>query len=79
MDNNENKNKKSKKIIGLIFLLVLLIVIGCLLIAAVKNAGGEEGQIKLNGMVRSETLYVLVISLLLVPVLLFLLVGIFIL
>ena len=79
MDNNENKKKKSKKIIGLIFLLVLLIVIGCLLIAAVKNAGGEEGQIKLNGMVRSETLYVLVISLLLVPVLLFLLVGIFIL
>ena len=79
MDNNENKKKKSKKIIGLIFLLVLLIVIGCLLIAAVKKAGGEEGQIKLNGMVRSETLYVLVISLLLVPVLLFLLVGIFIL
>ena len=79
MDNNENKNKKSKKIIWLILLLVLLIVIGCLLITAVKNAGGEKGQIQLNGMVRSETLYILVISLLLVPVLLFLLVAVFIL
>ena len=60
-------------------MLVLLIVIGCLLITAVKNAGGEKGQIQLGGIVRSETLYILVISLLLVPVLLFVLVGVFIL
>ena len=60
-------------------MLVLLIVIGCLLITAVKNAGDENGQIQLGGIVRSETLYVLVISLVLVPVLLFLLVGVFIL
>ena len=79
MDNNENTQNKIKKLRSLAWLLVLLFVIGVMLIMAVTNASDENGKIPLAGMVRSETLYVLLISLALVPVLLLLLVGVFVL
>ena len=68
MENNENK--KPKKIRNLILLFLLLIIVGSLLITAVKAISDENGQIPLTGLVRSETLYVLAIGLALVPVLL---------
>jgi hypothetical protein len=73
MNNNGKKNTLKKKIPTFILLLVILAIVGFFLISAVVRAGGESGEIPLNGLIRSETLYVLVISLVLVPVLLFLL------
>jgi len=65
-----------KKIRNLILLLMLLVFIGAFLIIAVLNISNEEGKISLAGLIRSETLYVLAISLALVPVLLLLLAAI---
>ena len=74
MDNNKKTLKK--KIISFILLLAILAVVGYFLINAVIRAGGESGEIPLNGLIRSETLYVLAISIVLVPVLLFLLAAV---
>ena len=77
MDNNENK--KSNKIRNLVIFLLVLAAASALLIASVVNVSDEDGKIPLNGMIRSETLYLLAVSLVLVPVLLLLLVAVFIL
>ena len=74
MENNENK--KAKRIKKLILLLVLLTFIGIFLITAVMSISDENGMIPLTGLIRSETLYVLALSLVLVPVLLLLLSGV---
>ena len=75
MDNNENK--KSNKIRNLVIFLLVLALVGALLIASVVNFSDEDGKIPLGGMIRSETLYLLAVSLVLVPILLFLLVAVF--
>ena len=76
MDNNKKKKTLKKKILAFILLLLILSAVGFFLINAVIRAGGESGEIPLNGLIRSETLYVLAISIVLVPVLLFLLAAV---
>ena len=76
MDNNKKKKTLKKKILAFISLLLILTAVGFFLINAVIRAGGESGEIPLNGLIRSETLYVLAISIVLVPVLLFLLAAV---
>ena len=76
MDNNKDKKTLKKKILAFILLLAILAAIGFFLINAVIRAGGESGEIPLTGLIRSETLYVLAISIVLVPVLLFLLAAV---
>ncbi|MBQ8448856.1 MAG: AAA family ATPase [Clostridia bacterium] len=71
MDNNENKKPNKKlRLRNFIVLLLVLVLVGALLIGAVKAMSNESGQIPLTGLIRSETLYLFAIGLLLIPVLL---------
>ena len=58
----------------LIFLLIAVLVIGGLLIFSVLNAVNENGELVLNGLVRSETMYIIAVVLLSIPILLVLLI-----
>ena len=59
-----------KRIKKFISLLALLILVGVLLIVGVNNITDESGRLPLNGLIRAETLYIIIICLALIPILL---------
>ena len=60
-----NKNRKKW-----ITLLVLTLVMGVILVLSVSEFFEREGGISFDGMIRAETLYIIIIFLILIPVLL---------
>ena len=72
--------KKKRKIrLRWIFPLILTVIVGILLVYAINYSLGDAGGISFGGMVRTDTFYVIVVFLLMIPVLLgiLLLAGVF--
>ena len=62
--------KMKKRLIALIPLLIFTLVMGAILILSVYTFFEREGEISFGGLIRAETLYIIIVFLIFIPVLL---------